>query len=95
MMADMPDDGSDLAPLLRLEAELPLGLRARVEAQVTKAIRRERSVTWEERATLASVALCLVGVMPGALLVGPVTLVGWGVAALYGALLDVEDEPTS
>ena len=95
MMADLSEDGSDLAPLLRAEAELPLGLRARVEARVIGAVHSKRGLTWEERVTLASVALCLVGVTPGGLLAGPLILAGWGVAALYGALLDVEDEPTS
>ena len=95
MMADLSDEGGDLAPMLRADAALPLGLRARVEARVIEALRGQRGLTWEERVTLGSVALCLVGVMPGGLLAGPLILAGWGVAALYGALLDLEDGPTS
>ncbi|MGB7213262.1 MAG: hypothetical protein WBC97_11635 [Gemmatimonadales bacterium] len=87
------DNGADLAALLRAEAPMPLGMRARVEAKVTQSLRDDGRQTWSERIAVGTVALVIVGGVPGGFLAGPLVLAAWGVAALYGALLDLEEYP--
>ncbi|HET7023664.1 MAG TPA: hypothetical protein VFI39_00485 [Gemmatimonadales bacterium] len=87
------NDTTDLTVLLRSEAPLPLGMRARVEAKVTQALREDGHLTWGERIAIGTVALVIVGGIPGGFLAGPLILAAWSVAALYGALLNVEEDP--
>lgn len=87
------DGIASIASLLGQDAELPLGLRARVEAKVVRSLRDDRGLSWEERVAVSALALTAMGTIsiPGGLLVGPLIFVAWGVAGLYGALLNVDD----
>ena len=89
------DPFEPFATLLRQDADVPLGLRARVEAKVTRTLRGDGRLGWEARVALGAGALGMMGTLPGGLLAGPLIFVAWGVAAIYGALLDLEDEPAS
>jgi hypothetical protein len=81
-----------LGTLLRQEAELPLGVRARVEARVLASIREAEPLGWDTR--VAAACALLIGLRPGP---APVVLVAavvlaLGIGVLYARLLDWEGE---
>ncbi len=92
--ASVPDDviPPSLVTALRLEAALPLGLRARVEAKVLAAIRQPARPGLSQ--LIAGCCLFLIlGAQPEVVVLGPLAILLFVVAAGYVRLvLGMDDE---
>lgn len=83
---------SSLASVLRREAPLPLGLRARVEAKVLSAIRRPSAPRVSRLAAGCGLFL-LLGAQPNVVLIGPLAVLLFVAVAAYVRFVAVlEDE---
>lgn len=93
-MTDDLDGLNSLAVALRREAELPLGLRARVEARVLGIIRQPATPGLSRLAAGCGLFLVL-GTRPDVVLVGPLAIMLFVVVAAYVrfiGMLDGEEE---
>ena len=85
------DELNSLAASLRREAELPLGLRARVEAKVLGVIRRPAAPRLSHLVAGCGLFLAL-GARPDVVVLGPLAIMLFVVVAAYMRFIGMLDE---